>query len=68
MTNEEIDVAIKEKQRVINFDIKEFTVELLIQKFERGDLHIPYYQRKYIWPEQRKKKFIIVFLIYRIVT
>ena len=43
MTNEEIDVAIKEKQRVINFDIKEFTVELLIQKFERGDLHIPYY-------------------------
>ena len=58
MTNEEIDVAIKEKQRVINFDIKEFTVELLIQKFERGDLHIPYYQRKYIWPEQRKKKFI----------
>ncbi len=46
MTNEEIDVAIKEKQRVINFDIKEFTVELLIQKFERGDLHIPYYQRK----------------------
>lgn len=58
MTNEEIDVAIKEKQRVINFDIKEFTVELLIQKFERGDLHIPYYQRKYIWSEQRKKKFI----------
>lgn len=56
MTNEEIDVAIKEKQRVINFDIKEFTVELLIQKFERGDLHIPYYQRKY--PINRNNKMI----------
>lgn len=58
MNSDEIDFAIKEKQRVINFDIKEFTVELLIQKFNKGDLYIPYYQRKYIWPEQRKKKFI----------
>ena len=48
MNSDEIDFAIKEKQRVINFDIKEFTVELLIQKFNKGDLYIPYYQRKYI--------------------
>ncbi len=58
MTNDNIDEAIREQQRVINFDIKEYTVELLIQKFKKGDLHIPYYQRKYIWPEQRKRKFI----------
>lgn len=47
-----------EQQRVIDYDTKEFTVELIVQKFESSEFYIPPYQRQFIWSEERQSKFI----------
>src|SRR5262252_9453390 len=58
-----IDVAraeqqIAEKQRTINYDTKEFTVELLVNKFKAGEFTIPRYQREFVWSDERRSRFI----------
>ena len=45
-------------QRAVDFDIKEFTVELLCNKFLGNDLIIPEYQRKDVWKLEKKSRFI----------
>jgi hypothetical protein len=49
---------IDEKQRTINYDTKEFTVELLVHKFKAGEFTIPRYQREFVWSDERRSKFI----------
>ena len=55
---------ILEKQKIVDFDIKEFTIELLISKYLRGidendnDIFIPEYQRNFVWDKTRQSKFI----------
>ena len=39
------DLQIKEKQKQIDYDTRDFTIELLITKFEKKDFFIPPYQR-----------------------
>jgi hypothetical protein len=53
-----IEQQIIEKQRTIDYDTKEFTVELLVQKFDSGDFFVPAYQRAFIWSKERQSKFI----------
>ena len=55
---EKADAQIKASQRRINYDTKDYTVELVIQKFNRGDFFIPDYQRKFIWKEKNRSSFI----------
>lgn len=52
------DAQIKEKQRQIDYDTKDFTIELLITKFKKNEFFIPKYQRKYIWKENNKNLFL----------
>jgi Protein of unknown function DUF262 len=54
----QMEQQIVEKQRAIDYDTKEFTVELLVQKFESGDFFVPAYQRAFIWSSERQSKFI----------
>ena len=49
---------IKKHQKEISYDTKDFTVELLVQKFSKGDFYIPDYQRAFIWKEKNKSLFI----------
>ncbi|HTS36925.1 MAG TPA: DUF262 domain-containing protein [Candidatus Solibacter sp.] len=49
---------IAEKQRTINYDTKEFTVELLVNKFRAGEFTIPRYQREFVWSDERRSRFI----------
>lgn len=55
---------IIEKQKIVDFDIKEFTIELLISKYLTGietddnDIFIPTYQRNFVWGNDRQSKFI----------
>ncbi|MBC6995204.1 DUF262 domain-containing protein [Neolewinella lacunae] len=55
---------VVEKQKIVDFDIKEFTIELLISKYLEGlkddenDIYIPTYQRNFVWNEERQAKFI----------
>jgi hypothetical protein len=53
-----IERQIIERQRTIDYDTKEFTVELLVQKFESGDFFVPAYQRAFIWSRERQTKFV----------
>lgn len=52
------DVQIKSLQRQINYDTKDYTVELVIQKFTKGDFFIPDYQRGFIWRDKNRSSFI----------
>lgn len=55
---------IIEKQKIVDFDIKEFTIELLISKYLTGigtddnDIFIPSYQRNFVWGIDRQSKFV----------
>ena len=52
------DMQIKEVQKQIDYDTKDFTIEYLVDKFRKGDFFIPEYQRKFIWKESNKALFI----------
>ncbi|RPH85878.1 MAG: DUF262 domain-containing protein, partial [Chroococcales cyanobacterium metabat2.561] len=55
---------IREKQKIVDYDTKEYPVEVLVQKYKDGleedinELYIPDYQREMIWPEAHQSKFI----------
>lgn len=61
---ESAEIQILEKQKVVDYDIKEFTIELLVSKYITGleedenEIFIPSYQRNFVWDELRQSKFI----------
>ena len=65
---ESIMDKLEEKQRVLDYDTKEFTIEFLVDKF-RGkdgaepDFYVPSYQRRFNWDERRQSRFIETLLI-----
>jgi uncharacterized protein with ParB-like and HNH nuclease domain len=58
------ELEIREKRQEINYDTKQYPVEILVQKYMEGiedntnKLFIPDYQRKMTWDEARQSKFI----------
>ncbi|WP_446355776.1 DUF262 domain-containing protein [Coleofasciculus sp. G2-EDA-02] len=61
---EAAEAEIREKQKVVDYDTKEYPVEVLVKKYRDGldedinELYIPDYQREMIWEETRQSKFI----------
>lgn len=61
---EAAEAEIREKQKVVDYDTKEYPVEVLVKKYREGldedtnELYIPDYQRDMIWEETRQSKFI----------
>ncbi len=53
---------LDENQRVLDYDTKEFTIEVLLQKFGDGgdeaDIYVPNYQRRFNWDPRRQSRFI----------
>jgi len=67
ITDEQRDASeleIREKQQHVNYDTKEYPVEILVQKYVTGkdddtnEFFIPDYQRDMIWDDERQSKFI----------
>lgn len=52
------DLQIKEMQKQIDYDTKDFTIELLIAKFKKKDFFIPSYQRNFVWQIKNKTLFL----------
>lgn len=52
------DLQIKEMQKQIDYDTRDFTIELLITKFEKNDFFIPPYQRDFVWQPKNKTLFL----------
>jgi Protein of unknown function DUF262 len=67
ITDEQRDAAeeeIREKQKIVDYDTKEYPVEVIVQKYSRGlkedinEIYIPDYQRNMVWPDEHQSKFI----------
>ncbi len=58
---------LEQNQRVLDYDTKEFTIELLVQKFGNGgdddDIFVPEYQRRFNWDQRRQSRFVESLLI-----
>ncbi|KKJ00505.1 hypothetical protein PROH_08310 [Prochlorothrix hollandica PCC 9006 = CALU 1027] len=61
---DEAEAEIRDKQKPIDYDTKEYPVEILVQKYDEGrsedenELFIPDYQREMAWDDARQSKFI----------
>jgi hypothetical protein len=61
---DEAEAEIRDKQKPIDYDTKEYPVEILVQKYNDGlkddtnELFIPDYQREMAWDDARQSKFI----------
>lgn len=61
---ERAEQQIIEHHKTIDYDTREYPVEVLVSKYLRGleedenDLFVPDYQREHTWPEERQSKFI----------
>ena len=61
---EAAEQEIREKQKIVDYDTKEYPVEILVQKYKEGlnedinELFVPDYQRDMIWDDVRQSKFI----------
>jgi len=55
---------IIDKQKIVDFDMFEFTIEYVVSKYLTGleedenDIYIPTYQRNFVWNKERQSKFI----------
>ena len=60
----EIENQIREKQKIVDYDVKEYPVEILVNKYisnaetDENEIFIPAYQRAFVWEEDRQSKFI----------
>lgn len=52
------DSQIKERQHDVKYDLRDFTVDYLVDAYHEDLFFIPTYQREFIWPESNKAKFI----------
>ena len=60
-SKEEKEVAehqLKDMQKQIDYDTKDYPIELLVNKFNKGEFFIPPYQRKFIWQNKNRDLFI----------
>ncbi|WP_449230874.1 DUF262 domain-containing protein [Azospirillum doebereinerae] len=61
---DEAERQIKDKQKIIDYDIREFPVDVIIHKFcegledDKAELFIPDYQRELVWTELQQSRFI----------
>lgn len=65
LTLDEIEEKINEKRKNVKYDTKEYTLEILVSKFNRRtddnkttEIFVPFYQRKFVWDDKRQSKFI----------
>jgi hypothetical protein len=61
---EAAEEEIREKQKIVDYDTKEYPVEVLVKKYKDGlkddinEIYIPDYQRNMVWPDDHQSKFI----------
>lgn len=52
------DTQIKTLQSEVKYDLRDFTIDYLVNAFREDLFFIPEYQREFIWPEKNKSKFV----------
>ena len=67
---EEVEKQIQENQKITDFEIREWPIEVLVYKFTFGlktdeaEIFIPDYQREFIWTAIQQSKFIESIMIH----
>jgi hypothetical protein len=67
---EAVDKQIQENQKITDFQIREWPIEVLVQKFTYGlatdeaEIFIPDYQREFIWTAIQQSRFIESLMIH----
>lgn len=65
----EAEAAIREHQREVSYDTKEFTLEVIVDKYSNGldedsnELFVPDYQRDFVWSKENQSRLIESLLI-----
>lgn len=54
----QLEIQLRDTQTSIAYDTKEYVVEVIVTRFEKGLFYIPEYQREFVWDENRQSKFI----------
>ena len=52
------DRQIKDKQHEVRYDLRDFTVDYLVQAYRDDLFFVPDYQRLFIWPDRNRVAFI----------
>ncbi len=52
------ELQIRNLQKEISFDTKDYPIEVLVDKFRADDFYIPEYQRKFVWDITQQVRFI----------
>lgn len=52
------ETQMQSLQKQVEYDTKDYTLELLLDKFNKGDFFIPEYQRQFVWKPKNKTLFI----------
>lgn len=64
LLKQEAEEQIRNEQKDVDFETKEFTIELLVNKYHSGleddtnELFVPDYQRDFVWNEKRQSRLI----------
>src|SRR6202162_2447527 len=49
---------IRQIQKEIRFDTRDFPVEVIVSRFQKGNFSIPSYQREFVWTPEDQSSFI----------
>lgn len=64
---QEADRQIDEQQRIVEYQIREYPIDVILSKFRdedgRAELFIPAYQRAFVWQKSQQSRFIESVLI-----
>lgn len=52
------DKEIKAKQQEVKYDLRDFTIDYIVQQFQQDLFYVPEYQREFIWRPSHKYRFI----------
>lgn len=52
------EAEIRTKQHEVRYDLRDFTIDYIVQEFQNGLFYVPPYQREFIWNEPHKRRFI----------
>lgn len=55
---ETAEKQIRARQREIKYDLRDFTIDYIVREFKNRRFHIPEYQRKFIWKQKNRSRFI----------
>ncbi|MEI3228308.1 MAG: DUF262 domain-containing protein [Lachnospiraceae bacterium] len=61
---ESLENEIEKQQRNVSFDTKEYTIEIVVQKYlndlekNENEFFVPEYQREFVWDDVRQSRFI----------